>query len=222
MKNIIYMAVAFLAATQVSAAEVLDAKIDAAGENIEVTVSYGGGCFEHQFKLQMGGCLESYPVQCAAKVVDVTKEVDICEAIIMKKVTFNLKAHGLDKSYYANGSLTLSGDGGTSASVIIPDASKKPVKENVVRCETHTGSLLTINKDKKTIDIVAIGGEKLSLLIVGSQYRSIETFPAIEQITYKLDDGRSVRTEFIIGDNVGTGNYIRLNGDFSPEFECRK
>ncbi len=108
------------------AAEVRSANLDAAGKNILVDVSYGGGCKEHTFKLKLAGCLESFPVQCSAQLVEtVVGGPDFCEAIISKTVKFSLKKYRLTDGYYKGGSLTILGDKNfrgedSSATVILP------------------------------------------------------------------------------------------------------
>lgn len=103
----------FLALSSVSsfAATVHSAKLDAAKKNILVDVSYGGGCKKHNFTLKVGMCLESYPVQCSAELVETTVGgPDLCEAIVGQTVTLNLAKYRLDEGYYAGGSLTITGD----------------------------------------------------------------------------------------------------------------
>lgn len=108
------------------AAEVLSANLDAAKKNILVDVSYGGGCKEHTFKLKLGGCLESLPVQCSAQLVEtVVGGPDFCEAIVGKTVKFSLKKYGLTDAYFKGGSLTILGDKNfrgedSSATVVLP------------------------------------------------------------------------------------------------------
>lgn len=101
----------FMSAFSATAAEVVSAKLDASKKNLLVDVRYGGGCKKHTFELQVGGCLESMPVQCSAKLVEkVEGGFDPCEAIIGDTVVFNLKKYGLADSYYSKGKLTITGD----------------------------------------------------------------------------------------------------------------
>lgn len=100
------------------AAEVKSAKLDASKKNILVDVSYGGGCKKHTFSLQLGSCMESYPVQCSAKLVEsIEGGFDGCEALKYETVVFNLKQYGLTDSYFSKGSLTISGDKNFSGKV---------------------------------------------------------------------------------------------------------
>jgi len=96
------------------------AKLNAKEGVLEVDVSFGGGCLEHTFELQVGGCLESFPVQCTLKVVDTTEGFDACEAFLFKTLKFSLKEYGLTDSYYSGASLTIKGAGKTSAGVTLP------------------------------------------------------------------------------------------------------
>lgn len=106
------------------AATVHSAKLDASEKNILVDVSYSGGCKEHVFKLKLGACMETYPVQCKAELVEkVVNGPDLCEAIVGKTVKINLAKYKLDDSYFAGGSLTITGD---------KDMSGKPSKATVV------------------------------------------------------------------------------------------
>jgi hypothetical protein len=91
------------------AAVVHSAKLDAGGQNILVEVSYGGGCKKHDFSLDLGGCFETFPVRCEAKLVDNTTG-DFCEAIVPATAVFPLKQYGLTDKYFSRGSLTIYGD----------------------------------------------------------------------------------------------------------------
>lgn len=125
MKLIALLAFAF--AFNATAAEIKAAKLDASKKNILVDVVYGGGCKKHVFTLDVGGCLESMPVQCSAKLVHKTiGGPDLCEALISETVVLSLKKYGLDDSYYAGGKLTITGDRGftgepSSATVRLPN-----------------------------------------------------------------------------------------------------
>lgn len=111
MKTLILAATLVLSSFTAQAAEVLSATLDAAGKNILVDVSYGGGCKKHTFSLKVGGCLESMPVQCTAILVETIEGgVDFCEAIIHTTAKINLKKAGLSGSYYKKASLKIVGD----------------------------------------------------------------------------------------------------------------
>jgi hypothetical protein len=102
------------------AADVVDARVDERAGTIEIDVRYGGGCKEHNFKLEVGNaCAESMPVQCRAKLVDLTSG-DFCEALVGKTVVFSIKKLGLDTDYFRGASLTITGDRDSSKTVHLP------------------------------------------------------------------------------------------------------
>lgn len=100
------------------AAAVKKASIDERGENIILDVQYAGGCGSHEFSLQINRCLESFPVQCEALLIEDTK--DSCKALISTTVAINLKTEGLDGAYYEQAYLTIKGDKNTSVQVQLP------------------------------------------------------------------------------------------------------
>lgn len=114
MKSLILSALALGAsfASVASATEVVDARVDERRGVLEIDVRYGGGCKEHEFKLDIGACMETMPVQCEARIRDLT-EGDFCEAIIGRRVVFSLKELGLDEPYYRGGSLKITGSRGS-------------------------------------------------------------------------------------------------------------
>lgn len=88
-------------------AEILSGKLDASKKNIVLEVKTSGGCGEHKFDLEVGGCLESYPVQCSAKLLHTS--TDFCEAIIIETAVLPLAKYGFKDSYYRGGKLTIIG-----------------------------------------------------------------------------------------------------------------
>ena len=212
MKNIIVLLGSLLMASTSFAATVRSATI--VGDELTVMVRHGGGCGEHTYDLKLEGCAESMPVQCQATIVH--RSNDPCEAIISREAKFSLKKLGLTDAYYANGSLTIKGDQGSKATVTIPAAS-----DGSVNCVTHTGSDLKIDAKKKLVTLKSTAGVTQKYKIVKFEMMSIETFPAIDQSTYTLDDKRKIVTEFRGDEVVGTGYFIRVTGDSSPEFECK-
>jgi hypothetical protein len=111
MKVIALLAFAF--AFNATAAEVKSAKLDSSKNNILVDVVYGGGCKKHVFTLELGACLETYPVQCSAKLVEKTVGgPDFCEALISETVVISRKKYGLDDSYFKGASIKITGDRG--------------------------------------------------------------------------------------------------------------
>ncbi len=124
MKHVILSVLLSLTATQTFAATVRGARLDANKKMILVDVTYGGGCGKHEFSLEVGGCFETYPVRCSAKLIHKTQ--DACEKLISNTVAINLSEHKLDDRYYSKGSLTITGDHDwqtkkpSSATVVLP------------------------------------------------------------------------------------------------------
>ncbi len=193
------------------ALQIVRAGLDATNENIVVDVAHGGGCGKHEYKLVLGGCRETFPVSCDAKIKHITS--DSCEAFISGKAVFNLKEYGLDASYYENGSITFNGDQGSSATVVL---SKKASYS--VSCTTHTGSDLQIS-DKK-IKLTPVGQQSVEIAVTAKEILVLESFPPIYQSEYKLEDGRSLVVSFMDEATIGKGYFIRLDGSISPKFEC--
>lgn len=218
MKIVPMFFAALFVSLSAQAAEVVDAKLDSTQENIIVTVRHGGGCGKHSYDLKLLGCAESMPVQCQAKLIH--KSEDYCEAILIREATFNLKKYGLQDKYYANGSLTINGFE-SKATVVLPSGASKPKpKAKGIQCTTHTGSDLVIS-DKQVI-LVTKDKEVATYTIVKKDFRSIETYPSIDQTVYALNDGRSIKTEFRSGLKEGKGMFIRTDGTYSPEFSCSR
>lgn len=94
-----------------NAAEVISAKLDASKKNLLVDVRYGGGCKKHEFSLKVGACMESYPAQCSADLVETIEGgFDACESIRFETAVISLKKAGLTDSYYEKASLKIMGD----------------------------------------------------------------------------------------------------------------
>lgn len=106
MKTII---LSLLLSVPAFAAQVNSAKFDRSRDKILVSVTYGGGCEKHEFSLEIGGCRESFPVQCDAQLIEKTDRPDLCEAIITETVEFDLRDYDLDDPYYSGASLTIYG-----------------------------------------------------------------------------------------------------------------
>ena len=114
MKNAV-LAMAFLfVSVAANAAQVKGATYNAYEDTIEVDVVYSGGCYEHAFTLDLGGCAESYPAQIHAKLVDHNAE-DPCDAIISRKVA--IAASVLDQCRPAY--VTIEGDGKSQAAAFV-------------------------------------------------------------------------------------------------------
>jgi len=90
------------------AAVVKAAKMDDAKANILIEVTYAGGCGRHDFSLQVGGCLESLPVQCTVELIHKTD--DMCEAFVRETIAISLAESGLTDRYFERAFLTIVGD----------------------------------------------------------------------------------------------------------------
>lgn len=103
------------------AANILSARLDADQKNILMDVAYSGGCKKHTFKLKLHDvCLETYPVQCGADLIEeIEDEVDVCQRFIHEQVSVKLKTHKLHDEYYRGARLTIFGDR-SSASLKLP------------------------------------------------------------------------------------------------------
>lgn len=205
------------------AAEVTGASIS--GDQLIVQVVHGGGCGEHSYDLELRGCAESMPVQCQAVLKHTTQ--DFCEALLSRKATFSLKKLGLTETYYANGSLTIKGSNNSSATVRLPaGGASRPEPRQAIRkveCVTHTDSLMTIDEIARTLTLEPVSGEAVEYSIIDTDRLSLESNPPVLQSTYSLDDGRKVVTSFRGEQKTGTGYFIRLTGEASPQFKsCRR
>ena len=105
-KTISLLALIFTAA-QTQAAKVESAQL--VGTKLVLDVSHGGGCGEHLYDIELGGCFETFPVQCSAELIHVTD--DICEALLYRTVEIDLAEKGLfSDGYFSGASLTITGD----------------------------------------------------------------------------------------------------------------
>lgn len=205
-----------------NAAEVVSAELDGAEKNILIGVRHGGGCGDHDYSLKLKGCAESMPVQCQAELVHKTN--DFCEALLHRTAVINLEAAGIKGEYYSGGSLTINGDNGSKATITLPEfaTSMPPVISSravpQVACTTHAGSELQVFEKEKVLSLVTKTGERNQYGIVDVDVRILESIPEVFQTRYKLDDGRTVVIEFRGKSQVGTGYFIRVSGDTSPNF----
>ena len=110
MKMFYAVAIALLASSVSLAAQVQSAKLSPKGDKILIDVLYSGGCAEHTFELKWVGCAEVSPALCTAQLVDTTKEVDMCEAMISRRVVISLAKAKLNDPYFAGARLQILGD----------------------------------------------------------------------------------------------------------------
>ncbi len=104
-----------------NAASINSGQYNSETQKVELSVSYGGGCSEHYFELKlMGGCLESFPVQCGLELVHTTDKPDMCEAYITRNLELDLPEVMLTDSYFERAFITIRGAGETSVSFQLP------------------------------------------------------------------------------------------------------
>jgi hypothetical protein len=74
-----------------AASRVTASKLYKAGHALALTLSYGGGCADHAFKLCYSDAFqESNPVQTSIWVEDISETVDTCDALLNEEVVFDL------------------------------------------------------------------------------------------------------------------------------------
>jgi hypothetical protein len=103
-----------LVSTSAFAAEIRGGRYDEARQVIQLDVSYGGGCEEHTFRVDLGMCLESLPMQCEARLVE-RANGDMCEAYIHRTIEIPVSETNL----YGTAYLTIKGDRDTSVTLFI-------------------------------------------------------------------------------------------------------
>lgn len=211
-------------------AQVLGADLDGSNKYLLVNVRHGGGCGNHDYSLKILTCREISPVQCDAIIVH--KSSDPYEAILSKTAVINLESSGLNTDYYNGATITIISADNKKISVDLPDTKTRrsltpainptpaaPAR-NQISCVTHTGSTLVISDGR--VSLTTTDGDRASYGITNVRSLSLESMPPVAQNTYKLDDGRSIVTAFRGIEKTGTGNFIRLDGKYSPEFECKR
>ncbi len=102
MKKLVFLA---MLSGLVFGATIEDARFNTQTNQIELDVKYGGGCGEHLWDLEVGMCLESFPVQCDVKLVHLTD--DTCEGLRFETIKFDLAEVGLKNDYYVGASLSI-------------------------------------------------------------------------------------------------------------------
>jgi hypothetical protein len=233
-KGILSLAI-FLAASTSTAAGlevgVKSVRLDAAGENLIVDVFHGGGCAKHKYELQIGACMERFPVSCSATVVD-KGDPDPCEAMIYATAVFPLAKYKLNESYYSRADLNFetydSSGKKKTISVTLPEANGGGGGQpggsgsSIVSCVTHTGSKLTIDASAKSATLVATDGQTHKMRITNVDSLTLESNPPISENIYSLNDGRKIETWFRGDEKSGHGKFIRVDGSRSPEFTCKE
>lgn len=82
--------IATLGKSQVSTNKTMLSNVEIAGNKLIVTVSYSGGCKEHQFDLVGDEAIsKSLPPQRSIRIVH-TGEPDLCKAMLIKTLEFDI------------------------------------------------------------------------------------------------------------------------------------
>lgn len=103
-----------MSSLSVFSAEVLSAKYLPSQNALEIEISYSGGCENNEFTLEHSeSCLESFPGQCFAKLIQETN--DSCEAMIKETIIVDIEEDKLSGPSF----LTIEGDKGSSSKVLI-------------------------------------------------------------------------------------------------------
>ena len=200
MKNVLTALLAIFPTTQALAASINGGYFDAERQTIELDVTYGGGCKQHQFTLEIGQCQETYPVSCpSVRLVDLTND-DLCEALITRKISLPLAKHGLDDKYYSGASLVIKGDDDKQVSIVLKKADIKAAK-NLTCSMSNTKARpyysFLVNFDgsgQASIDYVKsafFGSEELVVArpIAGCESAQISTLNAAKNSLYIECDG---------------------------------
>jgi hypothetical protein len=118
--KVVFGILALLVSLSASAATINDGSYNAEKKAIELSVSYGGGCKEHTFKLDIGPCMETNPVMCHEIQLLEDANGDACEAYVTKTIYLPLSEVGLSDSYYAGAMLVIHGDQGSQVEITLP------------------------------------------------------------------------------------------------------
>lgn len=91
-----------------------------------------------------------------------------------------------------------------------------------VACVTNTRSTLSIDLGIKEAVVDSTAGDHVVIQITNVIYEPIDTKPQIDSYTFDLNDGRKILVQFTSLKNYGTGNWVRLDGTYSPNFRCTR
>jgi hypothetical protein len=184
-----------LAPAAAQAATINSASYDASTQLISVDVTYGGGCKKHTFKLKMNACAESFPVQCTADLIDLTKG-DFCEALVSQTVTFKAADYGLMDSYYDNASLVIKGSDDSEAFIQLTRLGGGNVGsgEKVVTCPTSSGKIIKFLPEFGEVHYLNADGSDWKSHDDGLNFKTLilESHPPQISVTIKDDEGEKV------------------------------
>ena len=84
------IALSFLVAQNAFGLDIVSGQYDVDREVLQLEVEYTGGCYEHDFSLEISEfCLQGWPVVCDAVLVDHTEE-DSCKMLVRETVEFEM------------------------------------------------------------------------------------------------------------------------------------
>jgi len=203
-----------------NAVEVISARHDVDTNSIVAELRFGGGLSDdHKFRLKLdGACAESFPVQCSAEIIHST--TDRGEALRRRTVSLSLADAKIQGDYFQDAKITVRGK---STFVVvrlngIPAPSKVKADEE---CVSHTGSKIQIISKNRLVTVTSTEGEKSEITILKTTSRLLESNPTQFKTTYELKDGRSLITVYRGHNKTGTGQWLRVDGSYSPEFKCK-
>lgn len=120
MKNALVTLLLFAGFTT-QAAVIQSAIYNAETNSIDMNITHQGGCKKHLFALEIGSCLESFPVQCRNVQLLEDSQGDTCEAAnIPQSISIPLSETALNNPYYKGATLIINGDFNSSAEVKLP------------------------------------------------------------------------------------------------------
>jgi hypothetical protein len=82
------------------AAKIKNAHLDDTKQNILIDITYGGGCGQNEFSLELQSCSKTQPVECTADLVQ--KSNDACEGLVHQTIAINLKKSQIESNVKLN------------------------------------------------------------------------------------------------------------------------
>ena len=101
------------------AAEIGSGHFNEETKSIELNVTYGGGCGDHEFSLIFGKCFETRVVSCDVQLIEATDDL-LCQAVITTTISIPVPSEILNDKYYSGANLTISGDNASKPLVKLP------------------------------------------------------------------------------------------------------
>jgi hypothetical protein len=135
-------------------------------------------------------------------------------------VSLSLAEAKIQGDYFENAKITIRGN---STRVVvslkgIPEPAKVKADEE---CVSHTGSSIQIFAKKRLVVVTSTEGEESEIKIQKTESRLLESNPTQFRTKYELKDGRSLITLYRGESKTGVGQWLRVDGSYSPEFKCK-